>query len=69
MFGLSGSTLKYLPGKARSALDRVKFEEMKKEFYVLRGRDKATGLQTKAELEALDLKDVAAEPEQRGLVI
>jgi len=50
-------------------LDRAKFEEMKREFYGLRGWDKATGLQSKARLEALDLKDVAAELEQRGLVI
>jgi len=50
-------------------LDRDKFEEMKKEFYGLRGWDTATGLQTKARLEALDLKDVAAGLEQRGLIV
>jgi len=50
-------------------LDRAKFEEMKKEFYGLRGWDTATGLQTEAGLEALDLRDVATELEQRGLVV
>ena len=51
-----------------NVLDRDKFEQMKKEFYGLRGWDAATGLQTRARLEALDLKDVAAGLEQRGLV-
>lgn len=52
-----------------AVLDRDKFEEMKKEFYGLRGWDTATGLQTKVRLEALDLKDVATGLEQRGLVV
>ena len=52
-----------------NVLDRDKFEEMKREFYGLRGWDKATGLQTKARLEELDLKDVAIGLEQRGLVV
>jgi aldehyde:ferredoxin oxidoreductase len=51
-----------------AVLDRDKFEEMKREFYGLRGWDKETGLQTKARLESLDLKDVATGLEQRGLV-
>jgi aldehyde:ferredoxin oxidoreductase len=55
--------------KKGEILDRAKFEEMKKEFYGLRGWDKATGLQTKARLEALDLKDMANGLEQRGLVV
>jgi aldehyde:ferredoxin oxidoreductase len=50
-------------------LDRDKFEEMKREFYGLRGWDKATGLQTRARLETLDLKDVSAELEKRGLAV
>ncbi|HEY41808.1 MAG TPA: hypothetical protein G4O18_08140 [Dehalococcoidia bacterium] len=54
--------------KKNAVLDRAKFEEMKREFYGLRGWDAATGLQTKASLEALDLKDVATELEQLGLV-
>jgi aldehyde:ferredoxin oxidoreductase len=55
--------------KKNAVLDRDKFEEMKREFYGLRGWDKETGLQTKAKLEELDLKDVATELEQRGLVV
>jgi aldehyde:ferredoxin oxidoreductase len=55
--------------KKGPVLDRDKFEEMKREFYGLRGWDTATGLQTKARLEALDLKDIATELEQRGLVV
>ena len=35
------------------------FEEMKREFYGLRGWDTATGLQTRARLEALKLKGMA----------
>jgi aldehyde:ferredoxin oxidoreductase len=54
--------------KKNVVLDRNKFEEMKREFYGLRGWDTATGLQTKAGLEALDLGDVASGLEQRGLL-
>ncbi len=54
--------------KKGAVLDRARFEEMKREFYGLRGWDTATGLQTKAILEALDLKDVATGLEQRELV-
>jgi aldehyde:ferredoxin oxidoreductase len=55
--------------KKGEVLDRTKFEEMKKEFYGLRGWDKETGLQTRAKLEELELKDVADELDQRGLVV
>jgi aldehyde:ferredoxin oxidoreductase len=55
--------------KKNPVLDRDKFEEMKREFYGLRGWDKATGLQTKTKLKELDLNDVAAGLEQRGLVV
>ncbi len=54
--------------KKGAILDRDKFEEMKREYYHLRGWDTITGLQTKAKLEALDLKDVATSLELRGLV-
>lgn len=50
-------------------LERDKFEAMKDEYYALRGWDVATGLQTKAKLEALGLDDVAADLEDRGLVV
>ncbi|MBN1383124.1 MAG: hypothetical protein JXA41_15775 [Deltaproteobacteria bacterium] len=50
-------------------LDRKKFEEMKREFYQLRGWDATSGLQTRAKLEDLNLKDIADVLEQRGLVV
>jgi aldehyde:ferredoxin oxidoreductase len=50
-------------------LDRQKFERMKDEFYALRGWDVATGLQTKAKLEELGLRDVIADLEPKGLVM
>ncbi|HEX9896986.1 MAG TPA: aldehyde ferredoxin oxidoreductase N-terminal domain-containing protein [Dehalococcoidales bacterium] len=50
-------------------LDRVKFEEMKREYYQLRGWDAASGLQTKAKLEELNLKDVADGLEKRKLIV
>jgi aldehyde:ferredoxin oxidoreductase len=50
-------------------LDRDGFERMKDDFYVLRGWDIATGLQTKAKLAELGLRDVAAELELKGLVV
>jgi aldehyde:ferredoxin oxidoreductase len=49
-------------------LDRAEFERMKGEYYDLRGWDVPTGRQTKRKLEELDLADVAAELESRGLL-
>lgn len=49
-------------------LDRPQFEAMRKEFYILRGWNPDTGLQTKPQLEALGLWDVAEELKQRGLL-
>jgi aldehyde:ferredoxin oxidoreductase len=40
-------------------LDREKFEQMKDEYYELRGWDKETGIPTRAKLEELGLGDVA----------
>jgi aldehyde:ferredoxin oxidoreductase len=42
-------------------IDRAEFEKMKDEYYRRRGWDEASGLQTKAGLEALGLGDVARE--------
>jgi aldehyde:ferredoxin oxidoreductase len=42
-------------------LDREKFEEMKDEYYELRGWDKETGVPTKEKLIELGLGDVADE--------
>jgi len=50
-------------------LDVQGFEKMKDEFYALRGWDVATGLQTKAKLEELGLRDAAADLQPRGLVV
>ncbi|MBA7683277.1 hypothetical protein ES703_91639 [subsurface metagenome] len=55
--------------KKDALLDREKFEEMKREFYQLRGWDATTGLQTKAKLEELELGDIAEDLMQRGLVV
>ena len=49
-------------------LDRQQFERMKDEFYALRG-NVATGLQTKAKLAELELRDVAADLELRKVVV
>ncbi|MBW2621837.1 MAG: hypothetical protein JRD68_02930 [Deltaproteobacteria bacterium] len=64
-----------VPGKDGEAfsrkgmvLDREGFEKMKDEFYEIRGWDPATGLQTRAGLENLDLKDVADQAETEGLL-
>ena len=45
------------------------FEEVKREYYQLRGWDATSGLQTKAKLEALGLGDIAEDLVQRGLAI
>jgi aldehyde:ferredoxin oxidoreductase len=50
-------------------IDRQKFEKMKDDFYALRGWDVATGLQTKAKLAELGLRDVAEDLGVRGLVV
>ncbi len=49
-------------------LDRDEFERMKGEYYQLRGWDAVTGRQTRRKLEEIDLADVAAELESRGLL-
>lgn len=64
-----------LPGEGGEAIsrngavvDREKFEEMKDEYYQLRGWDVKTGLQTKTKLEELGLHDIAEALEARGLL-
>jgi len=51
-----------------AVVDREEFERMKDEYYQLRQWDVATGLQTRAKLEELGLKDAAQDLEQRGLI-
>jgi aldehyde:ferredoxin oxidoreductase len=41
---------------------------VKDEYYSLRGWDVGTGLQTRAKLEELGLKDVVEDLERRGLI-
>jgi aldehyde:ferredoxin oxidoreductase len=49
-------------------IDREEFEKMKSEYYKLRGWDADSGLQTKSKLKELELEDVAADLEGRGLL-
>lgn len=52
-----------------AVVDREKFEQMKSEYYQLRGWDVATGLPTKTRLGELGLVDVAKDLLQRGLIV
>jgi aldehyde:ferredoxin oxidoreductase len=68
-----GNTECLVPGKDGEPLsrkgmvvDRDEFERMKDEFYEIRGWDVATGFQTRAKLEELDLADVADVMEREG---
>ncbi len=49
-------------------VDREAFEKLKDEYYALRGWDTASGLPTPARLAELELGDVAADLQKRGLV-
>jgi len=52
-----------------AVVDREKFEEMKSEYYRLRGWSVDSGLQTKEKLEELGLGDMVVELAQGGLVV
>jgi aldehyde:ferredoxin oxidoreductase len=54
--------------KKGAMLDKMKFDEMKRELYQLRGWDTTNGLQTRAKLEELKLKDIADELEELKLL-
>ena len=56
-------------GRKGAVLDRERFEKVKDEYYQLRGWGVATGLQTKAKLEELELADIARDLETRGLIV
>lgn len=63
------------PGKGRdpisrkgAILDKDDFEKLKDEYYVLRGWDVKTGLQTYAKLKELDLEDIAMSLDKIGLL-
>jgi aldehyde:ferredoxin oxidoreductase len=51
-----------------NVLGRDKFEEMRNEFYLLRGWNPDTGLQRVETLEGLGLSDIAVELERLGLI-
>ena len=51
-----------------TVVDREEFEKMKDEYYALRGWDVASGLQTQANMDALDLGDVALALAEKGLL-
>lgn len=51
-----------------AVIDRGQFERMKDEFYQIRGWDVATGLQKRAKLEELNLREVANKLEGEGLL-
>jgi len=48
-----------------ATVDRQGFEQMKDEYYKIRGWDVDTGFQTRETLEGLGLKDAANDIEQR----
>jgi aldehyde:ferredoxin oxidoreductase len=65
-----------LPGKGGEVIsrkgavvERGQFERMKDEYYQLRQWDVSTGLQTKAKLKELGLKDVSEDLAKRGLAV
>ena len=49
-------------------VDRGKFEKMKSEYYELRGWHVESGYPTRKKLEELELKDIADELDQSGLI-
>jgi len=51
-----------------AVLNKQEFENMRAEYYELRGWNVATGLQTKPKLIELGLRDIAADLEQKGLM-
>ncbi|MBT4513094.1 MAG: hypothetical protein HOC20_12915, partial [Chloroflexi bacterium] len=51
-----------------SQVERQEFEQMKDEYYRIRGWDERTGLQTRESLEKLELKEVADDLGKRGLL-
>jgi aldehyde:ferredoxin oxidoreductase len=54
--------------RKNTVIERSEFDLMKDEYYQLRGWDEASGLQTRAGLEALDLGDVADELAKKELL-
>lgn len=75
VFGIFNPDLE-LPGskdnivvRKGETLDRAEFETMKDDYYLLRGWDVATGLQTEKTLGALDLDFVSSELKAKNLLV
>jgi aldehyde:ferredoxin oxidoreductase len=51
-----------------TVIEREAFENMKSQYYELRGWDVESGLQTRAKLKELQLEDVARDLDERGLL-
>lgn len=51
-----------------NVLDRKKYEQMREEYYRLRGWDPGSGLQKSGTLERLDLSDLAEDLKEKGLL-
>jgi aldehyde:ferredoxin oxidoreductase len=54
--------------KAGSMIDRQEFEQVKREFYTLRGWNTENGLPTRTRLEQLGLGEIADDLASRGLL-
>ncbi len=54
---------------AGAVLDEARFEQMKDEYYALRGWDRETGIPTRQKLVELGLADVAEDLSRRGIVL
>ena len=52
-----------------SVLPRDKFEDLKDEYYTLRGWDLKTGFPTVAKLNELGLDDISVDLKKRGLAV
>jgi aldehyde:ferredoxin oxidoreductase len=49
-------------------INREEFENLKSEYYELRGWDITSGFQTKAKLKELEMEDIARDLEGSGLL-
>jgi aldehyde:ferredoxin oxidoreductase len=59
----------FVISKKGEVVNRERFEKMKDEYYQLRGWDAASGLQTRAKLEELELQDIVDDLVRRELVV
>jgi aldehyde:ferredoxin oxidoreductase len=52
-----------------TVVEKKEFEKLKNDYYQYRGWDAASGLQTKATMKKLQLEDIAADLDKRGLLV